>query len=140
MKKITTRNHYVLIICMLLTFFPIPLHAQGVFNLTWEDVEQHKAFYDDPLPIYKDLPLVAVLPPDVYASLVYNEEEMKAFWADTVGFKAPDEVGKIAPHITPGMYSYRDKERLPFKKLMIPNHYERFRPGEPPFTGKLLHY
>jgi hypothetical protein len=60
---------------------------------------------------------------------------MKARWSDTVGFKAPDQVGMIGPAIGPGVYTYRDKDDYPFRELMIPGLYERFKPGGPPHVG-----
>jgi hypothetical protein len=61
---------------------------------------------------------------------------MKKAWAEAIGFAAPEVVGKIAPEIKPGKYTWQDKEKYPgLKALMIPYHYERFKPGEPPFAG-----
>lgn len=45
-------------------------------------------------------------------------------------------MGKIAPEMKPGKYTYKDKEKYPgFKELMIPYDYERFNPGGPPIAG-----
>ena len=61
---------------------------------------------------------------------------MKSLWAEVVGFRAPDVVGKIVPEIKPGKYTYKDKEKYPgFKELMWPELYKRFNPGAPPHVG-----
>jgi hypothetical protein len=109
--------------------------SQGVYDLRYKDITDHKKFYDDPRPIYKDLPLKDVMPPEVYNKLIFDQEAMKSLWAEVVGFKAPDEVGKIAPEIKPGTYTLADKEMLPFKELMAPRDYERWKSPGPPLMG-----
>jgi hypothetical protein len=102
------------------------------------EVEKHKQFYDDPRPYLKDFGPKQVLPKDFYSSLVFDVEQMKKGWAEVVGFKAPDEVGKIAPEIKPGKYTYKDLEKYPgFKRLMYPDLYKRIKPGGPPMAGSI---
>lgn len=110
------------------------VRAQEFYKLSVSALEKQKAVYDDPRPIYTDLPLKKVLPSEVYSKLVFDQEAMKNLWAEIVGFKAPDVVGKIAPEIKPGTYSYKDKEKFPFKELMIPEHYRRFNASVPPLA------
>ncbi|NNK01539.1 MAG: DUF1329 domain-containing protein [Desulfatitalea sp.] len=78
-----------------------------------------------------------LLPPEVYQHYCYDIEKMKALQAETVGFKAPDVVGKIAPEITPGKYTFKDIQTKPgLKELMIPLMYEKFfRQAGPPLGG-----
>ena len=72
----------------------------------------------------------------MYSMLCFDIEKMKDLWAELIGFKASEVVGKIAPEIKPGKYSYADKGKHPgLKELMIPLQYERFKPGEPPHVG-----
>ena len=53
-----------------------------------------------------------------------------------MGFRAPDLVGKIAPEIKPGKYTYKDVQNNPgFKQLMWPDLYKRIKPGGPPMPG-----
>ncbi len=111
------------------------LRAAEVYKLSSQQVEKDKAFFDDPRPYRNVLTMKKIMPPAVYAKLSGNEEEMKKVWADTVGFKAPDVVGKAAPQIVPGKYTYKDKDRLPFKELMLPQHYFRFAPQAPPHAA-----
>jgi hypothetical protein len=103
--------------------------------LSFKDLENAKNYFDDPRPVLKDLSLKKLLPPDVYAKLTYDQDKMKGLWADVIGFKAPEVVGKVAPDIKPGTYSYKDKAKYPgLKELMWPNLYQRFEAGGPPFA------
>ena len=98
----------------------------------------HKKQYDDPRPYMKTFGPKEVLPPELYERLVYNVEEMKEKWAEVVGFRSPDIVGKIAPEIKPGKYTYKDKEKYPgLKELMSPDLHKRFSPGAPPHAGNI---
>jgi len=106
--------------------------AQGI---TIAKIESYKAAMDDPRPLLKDLSLKKILPPEIYAKMTYDVETMKRLWAEAVGFKAPDVVENIAPEIKPGTYTYKDKEKYPFKELMYPELYNRFKPGGRPHIG-----
>lgn len=95
-----------------------------------------KDVLDDPRPLYKgEGDPKTYLPPEMYKKLSFDVETMKKTWADTIGVKSTDEVGKIAPEIKPGTYSYKDKDKYPFKEVMLPIHYKRFNPGAPPHAG-----
>ncbi|MEW6184305.1 MAG: DUF1329 domain-containing protein, partial [Thermodesulfobacteriota bacterium] len=110
--------------------------AAEEYRVTFDQWTNAKAFYDDPRPFMKDLYPSKIIPPEDYARLVFDVEAMKKAWAEVVGFKAPDEVGKIAPEVKPGKYTYQDKEKYPgLKELLIPEYYERFNPGQPPISG-----
>ena len=74
--------------------------------------------------------------PKYYNKFTFDVETMKRTWAEVVGFKSPDLTGKIAPEIKPGTYNYKDKDKFPFKELMIPYHYEKFAPAQLPFPGR----
>lgn len=118
-------------------FLLIPTaRAEERFRVTFEELSKHKGYFDDPRPFLNKLSYKKILPPDVYSKLTYDVEAMKALWAELIGFKAPDLVGKIAPEIQPGIYTYKDKEKYQgFKELMYPDLYNRFKPGEPPHVG-----
>jgi len=135
------KNVKIFVTCFLVLFLvlgvmvPI-LWAEEEYKVTAQELEKYKKMLDDPRPYLKELTYKKILPPEVYAKLTFDVEEMKTQWAEVVGFKAPDEVGKIAPEIKPGIYSYKDKEKYPgLKELMTPYHYEFFRPGGPPLAG-----
>lgn len=74
---------------------------------------KHKKFYDDPRPFLKTFGPKQVLPPELWAELSYDIDKMKDAWAEVVGFRSPDLVGKIAPEIKPGKYTYKDLEKYP---------------------------
>jgi hypothetical protein len=128
--------------CLLVFFLALAVMTPAVwaaegFKVTAAEFGEHKKAFDDPRPYLTTLTYKKVLPPEVYAKLTYDVEAMKSLWAEIVGFRSSDVVGKIAPEIKPGTYSYRDKEKYPgIKELMIPLHYEVFfKPGGPPFAG-----
>jgi hypothetical protein len=105
---------------------------------TLADLYAHKKQYDDPRPFMKTFGPKQVLPPELYEKLCYDVEEMKDKWAEVVGFRSPDIVGKIAPDIKPGSYSCKDKESYPgLKELMWPDLYNRFSPSAPPHAGNI---
>lgn len=105
---------------------------------TLVDIEKHKKPFDDPRPYLKTFGPKQVVPQALYEKLIYNEEEMKKEWSAVVGFKAPDVVGKIAPEIKPGKYTYKDVQNNPaFKQLMWSDLYNRIKPGGPPMVGSI---
>jgi hypothetical protein len=128
------------IFTMMLAMLTAASWAEEEVTISVAEVWKGKAQFDDPRPYLKEGPLAYknFLSPDVYASLTYDVKKMKPTWAEALGFSATDEVGKIAPEIKPGTYSYRDKEKYPgLKKLMTPDWYKRFKPGAPPFAGNV---
>jgi len=106
---------------------------------TFMDIERAKKFYEDPRSVYAGpLSIKNRLPKEFYEKLLFPIEEMKKEWAEAVGFKAPDVVGKKAPEIKPGKYTYKDLEKYPaFKELFWPIMYSRIKPGGPPFAGSI---
>jgi hypothetical protein len=115
---------------------PVTWAAEREFHVTFDQIEKARAFYDDPSPILEKLSWKKIMPPESYAKISWDVEAMKKLWAEVIGFKAPDLVGKIAPEIKPGKYTYKDKDKYPgLKELMIPEHYEMFKPGGPPHAG-----
>ena len=99
------------------------------FEVSHEDMEKYKRRIDDPRPFYTDTGYYKkILPPDLYRRITYPVEDMERVWAEVVGFKAPNVVGKIAPEIKPGKYTYMDKAKYPFEKLMMKQMYDRFNP------------
>lgn len=142
--KCVQKGFMCLLACLVLTVF---LSVQGTAQ-TWpdpktyvpkiEEINKHKARMDDPRPLLKNFGPDKVLPKALYQSLCYDVEKMKHVWSEAVGFKAPDLVGKIAPDIKPGKYTYQDVQKNPgFKQLMPPNLYNRIKPGGPPHAGNI---
>ena len=140
-KKMKRQKVKIFVVGFWVFFLALVMMTPGVwaekeYKITAVDFLKHKKVFDDPSPHLKTLTYKKVLPPEVYDKLKYDVEAMKKLWAELVGFRAPDVVGKIAPESKPGTYAYKDKEKYPgLKELMIPLHYEFFKPGGPPFAG-----
>lgn len=112
--------------------FPHP----STYIPTMTELVKHKARYDDPRPYLTTFGPKQVIPPEMYEKMSWDIDTMKNAWAEVRGFKAPDEVGKIAPEIKPGKYHYKDKANYPgLKKLMWEDLYKRFKEGGPPHGG-----
>jgi Protein of unknown function (DUF1329) len=123
-------------------FLPVVVSAQiphpKKYIPTLAEVEKHKKLFDDPRPYLKEFGPKQVLPKELYSKLSYDVDKMKSLWAEVVGFRAPDVVGKIAPEMKPGKYTYQDLEKNPgFKQLMWPDLYKRIKPGGPPHAGNI---
>jgi len=139
MKKINNIGAYLIVFIMTLVILIPAVWAQEEIKIMWAEVERYKKIFDDPRPFLSEGPFAYknILPPKLYNTLIYDVNKMQKTWADdVVGFRAPDVVGKIAPEIKPGIYNYKDKEKFPgLKELMIPEMYNRFNAGGPPFAG-----
>ncbi len=107
---------------------------------TWSELEKHKKTYDDSRPALKDWGFKNMIPKEYYDKITFDQEKMKSLWAEIVGFKAPDVVGKVHSEIKPGKYTYKDVQANPaFKTLMYPDLYNRIGPGGLPyqFAGRM---
>jgi hypothetical protein len=101
-------------------------------------VKPVKAVFDDPSDLLVKQPYKDILPPEVYDRFTFDQEKMKKGWAEVIGFTAPELVGKIAPEIQPGKYTYTDLEKYPGLKELIPQEFQRlFKPGGPPLVGNI---
>jgi hypothetical protein len=104
------------------------------YEHSFAEMEKYKAPIDDPAPFYKNIEgFKKIMPPDVYKKVTYDADAMKKAWAEVIGFKAPDIVGKVYPEIKPGKYTLEDKKKYPFEKLMWKHLYDRF--NAPPKSG-----
>jgi hypothetical protein len=127
----------VLIACVMIMVAGSPCLAQTSqkYELGVKELEKYKGPIDDPSPFYTKIEgFKKIMPAEAYKKVTYDVEAMKKTWAEAVGFKAPDVVGKIAPEIKPGKYTYQDKTKLPFDKLMWKHMLDRFKPT--PTSGK----
>lgn len=104
-------------------------------TISFSLLENTKKIYDDPTPLLSVLPVKDIVSPEDYRKITFDKEQAKSKWAEAVGFKSPEVVGKIAPEIQPGEYSFENKDQYPFKELMIPDHYRRFAAGASPHIG-----
>jgi len=134
---------YFFICCVMSCLVPSVLLAADIpdpnaYMPSLSEIQKHKKVYDDPRPYLKEWGPKQILPKELYARLIFDEARMKSLWAEIVGFKAPDVVGKIAPEIKPGKYTYKDLEKYPgLKQLMWPDLYKRIKPGGPPHLGNI---
>jgi hypothetical protein len=105
---------------------------------TWQDVYKVKTATTNS-SYYDAFPYNKILPPELYKAITYDQEKMGALWAEVVGFRAPDVVGKIAPEIKPGHYTYKDLETKPgLKELLLPDLVENhIKPGGPPHSANI---
>ena len=109
----------------------VPADAIKPYEAPIADILAVKGVIDDPSPFYTKCNYYKqFIPDEVWAQLYVDPAESRAAWEKVVGLRAKDLVGKIAPEVTPGKYTLADKERLPFKDLLTPYHYNRFNtPG-----------
>lgn len=132
---------FLLVLVMLAPAFTLcagEYPAPNTYIPTVIEVEKHKAPSDDPRPYLTTFGPKQVLPKEFYAKLSFDVDAMKSLWAEVVGFKAPDIVGKVAPEIKPGKYTYKDLAKYPgLKTLMWPDLYNRIKPGAPPHAGNI---
>ena len=88
---------------------------------------------DDSRDLMVTSPPKTVMPPEIWEYLTFDVEEAKRLNAELVGFKSTDVVGKIAPEIKPGKYTYKDVEQNPgFKDLFTPEIQLQIRAAGPP--------
>jgi hypothetical protein len=141
MKKITVSGMSCLVLLVVMAVMSTLAAAGDVkpYAITFPENEKFKAWLNDPAPYYTNNDYFKkVIPPEIYAQISYDPEKMKAVWEECVGFKAPDVVGKIAPEIKPGKYTWQDKQKYPFDKIMWKEMYDRFNPsgqGTPNHVG-----
>lgn len=114
-------------------------HPSTYLPKTISEVMQYKNNFDDPRSwLGSPIDPRTLLPPQLYKRLCFDQEAMKTQWAEVIGFRAPERVGRIAPEIKPGKYTYQDLEKYPgLKDLLIPHWYKRIKPGGPPHIGNI---
>ena len=94
-----------------------------------------KAPTDDTRDLTVTYNIKDVVPPKILDILYFDQKEMKKDSAEMFGFTAPEVVGKIAPEIKPGKYTYKDVEQNPaFKDLFPPELRLHIRKPVPPFV------
>ena len=132
-----------LIFCLVSTFLPMAAQAEEklshpeTYVLSAQE-EPVKAVFDDPSDLFVKQPFKDFVPADVCSRITFDQEKMKKEWAEIIGFTAPELVGKIAPEIKPGKYSYTDLEKYPGLKELIPQEFQRLlKPGSPPLVGNI---
>jgi hypothetical protein len=105
-------------------------HAGAVYKL--------KKITDDPTDLIAIHPLKSAVPSEIYNLMTFDVGEAKKKTAEILGFKSPDLVGKIAPEIKPGKYTYKDLGKYPgLKELFPPELLLHIKPGGPPLIGSI---
>jgi hypothetical protein len=140
------RYHICFALCLLVALLlPCTILAQEVqfpepdtYIPSVTKLQDYKRYFDDPRPFLNKWNYRSICPAVIVEMLTYDIDKMKTAWADIVGFKAPNVVGKIHPEIKPGKYTYKDVQNNPaFKELMFPTLYNRIKPGGPPLGGNI---
>lgn len=113
-----------------------PAVAIAPYPIDYADVVKIKAVTDDPRPFLTDSQFYKIwIPDEAWKQITFDQAEMKKLWAEVVGFKAPDAVGKTVPEIKPGKYTLSDKTRYPFDRLLPSFYYNKWNnPGEGGFN------
>jgi hypothetical protein len=97
-----------------------------------------KSMLDDPTDLVVAYPIKKAVPSEILKFLIVDVEEAKRQSEEIIGFKSPDLVGKIAPDIKPGKYTYKDLEKSPgLKELLPPEFLFLIKPGGPPLIASI---
>jgi len=139
----------IFVICAMVAFVPSAAWSEGVGGWPdpWtylpspDDMMKVKASYDDQRDLFKTYHPKDILAPEIWAKLHWDPEQMSKLWEELLGFKAPDVVGKIAPEIKPGKYTYKDLEQNPGFKELFPEYvYKTIKPGGPPIICNIMDF
>jgi hypothetical protein len=101
-----------------------------------------KKSLDDPTDLFVTRHFKDFLPPEIWDRMTFDKEKMKQGTLKMLGFTAPELVGKIAPEIKPGKYTYNDLEKFPGLKELFPPLITKhvIKPGGPPFAANIADF
>jgi len=100
-----------------------------------KELMKEKALVDDPKDLIETYHPKDTLPPEVWNYMHFDVNEMKKKTAEIMGFTAPEKVGRIAPEIKPGKYTYKDLDKNPsLKELFPPTILRNIKAGGPPLS------
>ena len=109
---------YVLVFCITVVIFQLVAWAEekcpapDTYQIHMSKVHEIiKAPTDDPRDLTVTYNIKDVVPPEILDKLYFDQEKMKKWTAEILGFTAPEVVGKIAPEIKPGKYTYKDVDQ-----------------------------
>ena len=146
MKHINVVKH-VLVLWLSVALLPLAAWAgeempdPKTYMPTTREIMKQKASFDDNRDLLKTYHPKDVLPSDIWKWMYFDVEEMKKQTAEILGFTAPELVGKIAPEIKPGKYTYKDVERYPgLKELFPPVVLTTIKAGGPPFVCYIMDF
>ncbi len=137
----------VLVCCLSAAFLPLAAWAAEEMPSTetylpsTSEIMKQKASYDDKTNLMVVYHPKDVLGPEVWKFMNFDVEEMKKLTAEILGYTAPDLVGRVAPEIKPGKYSYEDLEKYPgLKELFTPVLLRTVKAGGPPFVCSIMDF
>ncbi len=111
------------------------LPAPETYMIHPTKIHEIKEKTDDPRDLFATHPLNEVIPPEIWDRIHFDKETMKKETAEVIGFTSPERVGKIAPEIKPGDYTYQDLEKYPgLKELFPPELLPHIKAPSPPFV------
>ncbi len=132
---------YVLFVWVFTSLFPLTAWAEEklpgpeTYMIHPSKIHEIKNKTDDPRDLYVTHPLKDVIPPEIWDKIHFDKETMKKETAKLLGFTSPELVGKIAPEIKPGNYTYKDLEQYPgLKELFPPELLEHIKAPSLPFV------
>jgi len=96
------------------------LPAPETYMIHPTKIHEIKGKTDDPRDLFVTHPLKDSIPPEIWDRIHFDKEAMKKGTAELLGFTSPERVGKIAPEIKPGHYTYKDLEKYPGLKELFP--------------------
>ncbi len=141
LKYFKTMKHTA-IFWFILILLPVVLWAE-------EDLPDPESYFfsgrkakkslDDATDLFVTHPLKSFLPPEIRDLITFDKENMKKETAELMGFTGPELVGKIAPEIKPGKYTYKALEKYPgLRELFPPLFAEHFiKSGGPPLVANI---
>jgi len=127
------------ILCLSATLLPLAAWSEEIS----QDPEVYiygyqipKKVLDDPVDLFVTKPLKDTIPREIWNQIVFDKDKMKKGTAEMLGFTATDLVGKIAPEIKPGKYTYKSLEEYPGLKGLFPPLFAQhvIKPGGPPLV------
>ncbi len=132
---------YFLVVFVTVSLFPLvalaeeKLPAPETYMPHPSEVPNIKKGVDDPKDLTVTYALKDVVPPEIMAKLTFDQEKMKEESVKLLGLTAPELVGKIAPEIKPGKYTYKDVGQNPgFKDLFPPECVMHIKEPSLPFV------
>lgn len=135
---------FILFLGVIVALLPLMAQAEEempapeTYIVPASEIHTIKKMLDDPRNLMASYPLKDAVPQGVYNYLTFDVKEAKKLHEEIVGIRSPDMVGKIAPDIKPGKYTYQDLEQSPeLKDLFPPEFLHHMRPAGPPLIGAI---
>jgi hypothetical protein len=137
----------IFVLFLSVVLLPLPAWTSGslphadIYMPSTSEIMKAKNIFDDKRDLFVTYHPKDILPPEIWDKMHFDVDEMKKLWAELVGFTAPELVGKIAPEIKPGKYTYKDLEKYPgFKQLFPEVALKTVKAGGPPYVGNIMDF